>query len=437
MAATADALRAVNSILQYQQQRESSKVQESLALMQFGIQKRTADMKQAETQLAAAEKGNQQLQLQVAKEWIPASGLEGVYASVPDSKGLDSEEIEGNLDDLVGMLKSKNYGKFSETEATNIASAMWTFKNTQDPTSILSLATRFDSASSSLMGDTATDDEVAFLDSFKKIKTDADLLGLSESASKSLKNQYYITQEWLEFGQGDFDIQSPIGVVGSGVQQEFEQQQEMNVVDMADSMEDDLIPDDEIKGEKILDKTPRSNKQILDSIDYLSGDEKLRTKEELDKLTNEMKLVENKISELIDTRDEKLDLWDSLKVEKEELEVRRDYFNKIGETNKAEEIWNRMIAIANEQARSPMKHEVDSKEKFDSNPNRTSTRGGGYWAELIMNDDDEKWNHLNRNAPHLNTSTEKIESLKDRLRQLEHERNSYSTKSFPDFFENR
>ena len=52
----ADLLRAVNSILQYQQERERSKVTQSLAMMQFGLQKRAADAKMAETQLAAAEK---------------------------------------------------------------------------------------------------------------------------------------------------------------------------------------------------------------------------------------------------------------------------------------------------------------------------------------------------------------------------------------------
>ena len=309
MAATADALRAVNSLLQYKEQREGRKVQEALALMQFGMQKRQADMKEAETRLAAAEKGNQMFQLDVARQWIPASGLESVYALVPDAKGMDAPDIEDNIDELVSMLKKKDYGDFSETEASNIASAMWTFKNTQDPTSILSLATRYDSAVSAIGGDTATNEEKDFFNSLGLIKTvgEDQLLELADTASKALKNQFNITQEYLEFAEGDYDIQSNLGVLNQSVQDEFEQQQ-MNVSDMADSMEDDLIPDDDIKGETILDKAPRSNKQILDSIDYLSGDEKLRTKEELDKLTNEMKLMENKISELIDKRDERLDL---------------------------------------------------------------------------------------------------------------------------------
>ena len=421
MAATADALRAVNNLLQYNQQREDRKVQESLALMQFGMQRRQAKMKEAETRLAAAEKGNQMFQLDVAKQWIPASGLEGVYASVPDAKGLDADEIEDNLDDLVGMLESKEYGRFSETEATNIASAMWTFKNSQDPTSILSLATRFDSASSALMGDTATDDEIGFLNSFDKIKTDADLLGLSESASKALKNQYNITQEYLEFAEGDYDIQSNLGVLSQSVQDEFEQQQ-MNVTDLADSMEDDLIPDDDIKGETILDKAPRSNKQILDSIDYLSGDEKLRTKEELVKLTNEMKLMEDKISELIDKRDERLDLWDSLKEEEGELRTRYEYFNKIGETNKAEDTYNRLLEIAGQLSPSgKIAHEADAKSMFESRPGRKA-RYGTQFTEYVMGDDSSFMRH----APQKDTYSDRIAILKDSINELEQERNSFS-----------
>jgi len=421
MAATADALRAVNNLLQYNQQREDRKVQESLALMQFGMQRRQAKMKEAETRLAAAEKGNQMFQLDVAKQWIPASGLEGVYASVPDAKGLDADEIEDNLDDLVGMLESKEYGRFSETEATNIASAMWTFKNSQDPTSILSLATRFDSAFSAGESGTATDDENDFLNSFKAITSDANLLGLSESASKALKNQFNITQEYLEFAEGDYDIQSNLGVLSQSVQDEFEQQQ-MNVSDMADSMEDDLIPDDDIKGETILDKAPRSNKQILDSIDYLSGDEKLRTKEELDKLTNEMKLMEDKISELIDKRDERLDLWDSLKEEEGELRTRYEYFNKIGETNKAEDTYNRLLEIAGQLSPSgKIAHESDAKSMFESRPGRKA-RYGTQFTEYVMGDDSSFMRH----APQKDTYTDRIAILKDKINELEQERNSFS-----------
>ena len=46
------------------------------------------------------------------------------------------------------------------------------------------------------------------------------------------------------------DGKSDLGILNQSVQDEFEQQQ-MNVSDMADSMEDDLIPDDDIKGETL------------------------------------------------------------------------------------------------------------------------------------------------------------------------------------------
>jgi len=417
MSATADALRAVNSILQYQQQREGTKVQEALALMQFGIQKRQADMKEAETRLAAAEKGNQMFQLDVAQQWIPASGLEGIYASVPDAKGMDSDEISDNIDDLVGMLRSKDYGKFSETEATNIASAMWTFRNTQDPSSILSLANRFESASSALMGDMATDEEVAFLNSFDKIKTDADLLGLSESASKALKNQYDITQEYLEFAEGDYDIQSNLGILSQPVQDEFEQ---MNVSDLADTIEDDLIPDEEVEGEVVHTDKPKTNQEILDTLDYLSDDEKVSAKQRLDEMSAQMKSREEELAELVTKRDERLDLWKSLEEESVDIQKRIEYFKQTGQEDKIRNEQERLGTIA-EQLRyeddNQLWNEVQRDRQIKSVGYNPPSESSPAWSPY----------HYLGNAPsqNLGTYTDEIAEIKHSLQQLEKQRNQF------------
>ena len=412
-----DALRAVNSILQYQQQREDRKVQEALALMQFGMQKRQADMKEAETRLAAAEKGNQMFQLDVAQQWIPASGLEGIYASVPDAKGMDSDEISDNIDDLVKMLRSKDYGKFSETEATNIASAMWTFRNTQDPSSILSLANRFNSASSALMGDMATDEEVAFLNSFDKIKTDADLLGLSESASKALKNQYDITQEYLEFAEGDYDIQSNLGILSQPVQDEFEQ---MNVSDLADTMEEDLIPDEEIEGEVVHTDKPKTNQEILDTLDYLSDDEKVNAKQRLDEMSAEMKSREEQLAELVTKRDERLDLWNSLEEESVDIQKRIEYFKQTGQEDKIRNEQERLGTIA-EQLRlendNELWAEVQRDRQIKEHGYRSPSQASPHWSP---------YRYLGgAPSPNLGTYSDQIAEIKHSLQQLEKQRNQF------------
>tara|TARA_R100000655_G_scaffold31111_1_gene62418 strand:- start:10392 stop:11687 length:1296 start_codon:yes stop_codon:yes gene_type:complete len=414
-----EALRAVNSILQYQQQREDRKVQEALALMQFGMQKRQADMKEAETRLASAEKGNQMFQLDIAKQWIPASGLEGIYASVPDSKGMDADEISDNIDELVGMLRHKDYGKFSETEATNIASAMWTFRNSQDPSSILSIANRFNSASSALMEDTATDEEVSFLNSFDKIKTDADLLGLSQSASKSLDNQYNITQEYLEFAEGDYDIQSNLGILNQSVQDEFDQQG-MGVSDLVDSMEDDLVPDEEIEGEVIHQDKPKTNQEILDTLDYLSEDEKIDAKQKLDEMSAEIKSNEQLLSELIVKRDERLDLWSSLEDESVDIQKRVEYFKQTGQEDKINNELERLGTIA-EQLRyeddNQLYNEVRRDRQIKSVGYNPPSESSPAWSPY----------HYLGNAPsqNLGTYTDQIAEMKNSLQKLEQERSQF------------
>ena len=412
-----DALRAVNSILQYQQQREDRKVQEALALMQFGMQKRQADMKEAETRLAAAEKGNQMFQLDVAQQWIPASGLEGIYASVPDAKGMDSDEISDNIDDLVKMLRSKDYGKFSETEATNIASAMWTFRNTQDPSSILSLANRFNSAFSAGESGMATDEENDFLNSFKAITSDANLLELSKSASKALKNQYDITQEYLEFAEGDYDIQSNLGILSQPVQDEFEQ---MNVSDLADTMEEDLIPDEEIEGEVVHTDKPKTNQEILDTLDYLSDDEKVNAKQRLDEMSAEMKSREEQLAELVTKRDERLDLWNSLEEESVDIQKRIEYFKQTGQEDKIRNEQERLGTIA-EQLRlendNELWAEVQRDRQIKEHGYRSPSQASPHWSP---------YRYLGgAPSPNLGTYSDQIAEIKHSLQQLEKQRNQF------------
>ena len=349
----ADLLRAVNSILQYQQERERSKVTQSLAMMQFGLQKRAADAKMAETQLAAAEKGNKQLQADIAGQWINASGLNDILALVPDSTGLEGPEISDELGHLADKLEKKQYGKFSDDEAMNIASALWTYRNSQDPTSIIKLAGRYDNALDAAVLGESDEYQNELLASFKKISTDKSILDLSRQASKSIKNQYHITQEYLEFAKGDFDIQSDIGVWSPEVQAEFQAQQpetqqvdysNMSVEELANVIDEDVTPEEEIKGINVHSQghIPMSSKQILNSIDYLNDSEKVAVKENLDKLTAQIKLLEPKISELAVKRQETLDLYDGWIEESEDLKKRVRYFQQIGDSRKYREAAKRL-----------------------------------------------------------------------------------------------
>ena len=377
-----DLLRSVNSILQYQQERERGKVTQALAFMQFGVQKRAADAKMAETQLAAAEKGNKQLQSDIAGQWISASGLNSILAIVPDSTGLEGSEISSELGDLADKLEERKHGDFDSNEAMNVASALWTYRNSQDPTAIIKLAGRYDNAlDASVLGE-ADDYQNKLIDSFKRISSDKSILDLSRQASKSIKNQYHITQEYLEFAKGDFDIQSDIGVWSPEVQAEFQAQQpesqkidytNMSVEELADVINEDVTPEEEVKGINIHNQghTPKSSKQILDSIEYLSESEKVSVKEELDEITAHIKILEPKIAELAVKRDEQLELYEGWKEEKEVLGKRADYYNKIGDQRKVRAAMQRLNELEyNILGTSRIGHQVQTEHRHFAGSNK-------------------------------------------------------------------
>ena len=178
-----DVLRSVNRILQYQQERESRKVQESLALMQFGIQKRQADIKQYSQQMEVIDKANKQFKINIADKFIQDSGLQSLMNVIPT--GIkDVGEAEESLQDIAKVLSKKKRKKdgtaFNKENASAVASALWVYKNSQEPSSIINLANSLP---------TTTDENLrnAFVTLAGKSNVES-LLKVSEQAKQSLQN---------------------------------------------------------------------------------------------------------------------------------------------------------------------------------------------------------------------------------------------------------
>ena len=72
----AEALKALNSIIAYQQQSEKQQLQQSLALMQFAQAKRANDISIFEKQISYADKSNKQMTLDAADQFLRSSGLQ-------------------------------------------------------------------------------------------------------------------------------------------------------------------------------------------------------------------------------------------------------------------------------------------------------------------------------------------------------------------------
>ena len=242
-----DALRSLNRILQYREQKEGRKVQEALQFMelaqtksyreaQLGLEseklrmaEEAQDFREIQTQLEVASKSNQQFMGNIAEGWIASAGLTNLFNLVPTGE-TDVDKIDSNIKTLTDKLTSTKpwhgMGKegpgFSETAATEIVSALWNFKNTKDPKSVIHLA-RATGDSWNTMLSVAADPSLKesldpvrlaenekLLTSFRNIGARPEFAEISNKAIVSLANQQKILKEQGEMAQGDYIFQSTL-----------------------------------------------------------------------------------------------------------------------------------------------------------------------------------------------------------------------------------
>ena len=232
------ALQALDKILTAQSQRKRADVQESLAFMQFAMQKRASDIKTFGLQLDVLEKANTQAKINTANDFIQNSGLTNAMALVPT--GIDDpDDREDALGDLSDKLKTKAYGGFHKQNANTIATALWTFRNTQDPTSIINLANQVSTTLSITPDKDTPDADINLIHSLKRIGNIQKLQETVISARKVKENEAKILKEKFEFAEGDTKIQSGFGMFGPEVQSEFEAQKptDSKVMQAADNVD--------------------------------------------------------------------------------------------------------------------------------------------------------------------------------------------------------
>ena len=255
------ALQALDKILTAQSQRKRADVQESLAFMQFAMQKRASDIKTFGLQLDVLEKANTQAKINTANDFILNSGLSNAMALVPTGVD-DPDDREDALGDLSDKLKTKAYGGFHKQNANTIATALWTFKNTQDPTSIVNLANQVSSTVSKPADETTSDAELNLIHSLNRIGNMQKLQETVISARKVKENEAKILKEKFEFAEGDTKIQSGFGMFGPEVQSEFEAQKptDSKVMQAADNVDaylkmqekKDVAVDDDEDGNRLV-----------------------------------------------------------------------------------------------------------------------------------------------------------------------------------------
>jgi len=232
------ALQALDKILQAQSQRKKADVQESLAFMQFAMQKRASDIKEFGLTIDVLEKANAQAKVNTANDFIQHSGLNNIMPMIPTTIE-DPDKRESGLEDVSDMLREKKYGDFNKQNADIIATALWEYKNTQDPRTIIGLANQIKTTLSTKPTEDTPPASTNLINALSRIGDLENLQKTVLSAEKLKQNDRKILKEKFDFASGDTKIQTGIGMFSKEVEDEYKKQKPTDpyVTSMTDNVE--------------------------------------------------------------------------------------------------------------------------------------------------------------------------------------------------------
>ena len=214
-----DVLAGLNRMLESQERREQTKLQTSLAMMQFAQSKRMQDIQVAGQQLQMLQTANTQMMASQAQSFLAATGWGGYYDAEDDKWAEDFK------DDLVKKQEKGGYG-FSDSDANRIVSSV-NAVYAGSPEGLLGIAEELHGL---LIPDEKgerrklSESEQKFVTGFDPIgivdkQKDTGIVTVTEEwaqslddISSTLKNKRSIMQEMYEFGEGEFEIQRDIGL---------------------------------------------------------------------------------------------------------------------------------------------------------------------------------------------------------------------------------
>ena len=209
MAEAYDVLAGLNRMLESQERREQTKLQTSLAMMQFAQSKRMQDVQLAGQQLQMLQTSNTQMMATQSQDFLTSTGFSYFYR--PD----DTEWAEEFKDALIDK-GADGYG-FSETDAFRIVGAVAS-AYAGNPSPILDIAGELYDYTQVGENELLSTNANLFLEGFKKIGMfpgDDDVrlqksLNQLSGIKQTLQNRDDIIAEMYEFGRGDFVIDRDI-----------------------------------------------------------------------------------------------------------------------------------------------------------------------------------------------------------------------------------
>lgn len=418
----AEALKALNSLIAYQQQSEKQQLQQSLALMQFAQAKRANDISIFEKQISYADKSNKQMTLDAADQFLRSSGLQYIADITPT--GLDDpDEIKESLTDLSEMLYKKRKGfvgkdsAFTPEKASEIASAIWAWKNAQEPRGIINLATQLDRTVTSLAndGNVSKADKKNFL-AYKAIGS-PDIKEASRLATRTEQAQRDILKEMIQFSQGDTEIQSDFGLLSPEVVEEFQSSQQ-NIVSpqfdldaLANLILKDLSEDTKESAFN-LNYNPPKNNFLLRQVSYLPQQTQQSEAERLKSITAEQDSLSLLMHEAIEERDELLSQHADLKEERDKQNKIFKYHREMGNDKEWKEALQKMRDLDVELGKKSGYSNVDSP-AHEAEAYRLANTWGRNWVGAPQA------------QSYSESHTNKVFELKEAIQALERERTKF------------
>ena len=305
MAEPYDVLASLNRMLESEERREQTRLQSSLALMQFAQQKRLQDIQLAGQQLELLQAANSQMMGSQSEAFLIESGLDALYLST-----LDEETPEDGISSMAKQLKKK--WKLTPEEANRVVGSVYAAK-AGNHQGILKIGSDLHSAIK--FGEESTASEKSLFTAFAKSAPSINEDRLS-SISKTVSNQAQILQEMFEFGQGEYDISPDISM--QEIQEASPEEIDESLIKLSEET-DSTIGENKIVS--MLD-----NMTLKDSVK--SFDEQIQSlnteitgsREDISNINNQKRMIQSKQSvgiSITETEQQFLDRTKELKALKE------------------------------------------------------------------------------------------------------------------------
>lgn len=203
-------LASLNRILESQERREQTKLQTSLAMMEMGQKRRMQDFEMATKQLEIGSVTNKQLQLKVAGRFLDDSGFNSLI-------GLDyttpkDDQDPPDLNKAVKDLTRAEWGKFSDSDAQRIVSAVWLYRASQDPSAVIDIMSELRTQMDMGKGEMFAAYKRGSGHSSRNLSGYKGIDDAMWQAQESIRIGDNIINEYRQISEGDFKIESDLGL---------------------------------------------------------------------------------------------------------------------------------------------------------------------------------------------------------------------------------